>query len=163
MKTNRWILIAFVIFAASVLALSLAGCSSSGTSGSSATPGATGGSTSSGVTSGAKTIVENNYQFTPSSMNVQVGDKVTFSNKDSVPHHVFVGTTDLGEQQPGQDVSWTADKDGTFALRCSIHPSMTGQITVGTGGSTSSPPAGGTGTGSSSTAPPAGGSSGYGY
>lgn len=120
-----------------VLSLALSGCgggSSSGGTGAT-TGGASGGSTSGG-TAGGTTVVEKDFQFSPSSLTVKVGDKVTFDNQDSAPHHVVVGTTDLGDQQPGQSVTWTADKAGTFPVKCTIHPSMTGQINVGAGSGT---------------------------
>lgn len=122
------------------LVLFIAGCSSPSTP---ATGGATGGGTTGGTTSVGQTVVEKNFQFSPSDLTVAVGAQITFENQDSVPHHVFVGTTDLGAQQPGQSVSWTAAADGTYPVKCVIHPSMTGQIVVGAGGGTggsSAPP-----------------------
>ena len=167
MRSGRWAQVGLGVIISAMLVLLVSGCSgSTGTTG-----GGTGGTGTGGGTTGAGTVVEKNFQFTPSSLTIKVGDKVTFSNQDSVPHHVVIGTADLGEQQPGQDVIWTADKDGVFPLKCTIHRSMTGQITVGSAGS-AAPPDGGTGTGGSS-APPAGGTSsgsgapppsgGYGY
>jgi plastocyanin len=121
--------------------LAVAGCSS----------GATG-------TSGSKTIVEKGFAFSPTSLSVSVGDTVTFMNEDSVPHHVVVGTDDLGVQPPGQTLTWTASTAGTIGVKCLIHPSMTAQITVGSGGA--NVPASGN-TGGGSPAPSTGG--GYGY
>jgi plastocyanin len=129
---------AFLAAALSILLLlAVSGCSSPSSSGS--TGGTTGGGTTGG---GGTTVVEKNFQFDPANVTVKVGDTVTFENQDSAAHHVVVGTTDLGEQQPGKSVTWTAEKDGTFPVKCVIHPSMTGQITVGAGGSGA--PAGGT-------------------
>lgn len=154
MRSRTWGQVALGVIVSAILILSVSGCSGSGS------PGAGGSGTGGGGTSGAGTVVETNFQFTPSTLKVKVGDKVTFSNQDSAPHHVVVGTTDLGEQQPGQDVTWTADKDGAFPFKCTIHPSMTGQITVGSGSGAGAPPAGSTTSGGGSGAPP---SSGYGY
>lgn len=106
--------------------------------------------TNSGGSTSGNTIVLKNLAFNPSSLSVSVGDTVTFSNEDNVPHHIVVGTDDLGQQQPGETKTWKAPADGTYQMKCIIHPSMTGQITVGSGGST-------IGTA------PAGGSSGGGY
>lgn len=125
--------------------LAVAGCSGSGTTTN--TGGATGGTTGAGAT-----MVEKAFQFSPADLTVKVGDTVTFDNQDTVPHHVIVGTTDLGEQAPGESVTWTADADGTYPVKCSIHPSMTGRITVGTGGAGgTSAPGGNTGASTSST------------
>lgn len=119
--------------------------------------------TSGAPSSSGATIVLQNLAFNPASLSVQSGAGVVFANKDSAPHHIVVGTTDLGVVQPGGSVSWTAGSDAVYMLRCLIHPQMSGQITVGAGGATigTTPPAGATSTA------PAGGSSapggGYGY
>jgi plastocyanin len=125
-----------------IAVLAIAGCSSGATTG----------------TTGTKTIIEKGFAFNPTSLSVNVGDVVTFLNEDSVPHHVVVGTDDLGVQPPGQSLSWTAGTAGTIGVKCLIHPSMTAQITVGAGGP-NVPASGGTGGGSP--APSTGG--GYGY
>ena len=138
------------IFALGVVAVMAvvvtAGCSS-GTA-TNSTGSGTGGGTGSGT---GATVVEQNYAFNPTSLSVKVGDTVTFSNQDSVAHHVVVGGSDLGIQQPGADVTWTADKNGAMPFKCVIHPSMTGQVLVGT---TSTPA---TGTGAGATTPSSGG------
>jgi plastocyanin len=143
-----------VALLSTALLLLVSGCSSPSSSG-------TGGATTGGATGGAAggvTVVEKNFQFTPSSVNIKVGDTVTFENQDSTAHDVVIGTTDLGPQQPGALVSWTAEADGTFPFACSIHPSMTGQIVVGAGGTSggAAPPTSG------GTNPPASGGSGSG-
>lgn len=126
---------------AMLVAIAASGCSSGG-AGNSATPS---GASSGAATSGGATIVEKNYAFTPNTVTVNVGDTVTFKNEDSVTHEVNINNKDLGKQAPGQDVTWQATADGTYAFRCMIHASMTGQVTVGAGGGASSaPPAGGT-------------------
>lgn len=126
---NRQAIATFGVLCVVALALvALAGCTGAATSGGTTTP-STGG-TSSGGTSGGVTVVESNYAFDPSAVSAKVGDVVTFKNEDSVPHHVMIGTTDLGEQAPGSSVTWTATAAGTFPFACSIHPSMTGEITV---------------------------------
>lgn len=124
---KRLATMALATLAALTMAAALASCSP--------TP-APSGSGKSGGTSGGQTIVEKGFTFNPSSLTVNVGDTVTFTNQDSVAHHVVVGTTDLGEQAAGQSVTWKADANGTYVLKCLIHPSMTGQITVGSGGPT---------------------------
>lgn len=106
-----------------VLALA-AGCSSGG-SGSSGGTGSTGGSTTSGPT-----IIEKGIAFSPSSLDVKVGDVVTFENQDSAPHNVSIDGKELGSQSQGQSVTWTATKAGTYPFSCTIHPSMTGEIVV---------------------------------
>ncbi len=99
-------------------------------------------------TSGGNTITLQNIAFNPSTLTVKAGDTVTFKNADPMPHHIVAGTDDLGEQAPGATKTWKAPKDGVYNLKCLIHPSMSGRITVGAGGSTvGTPAAGGSGGG----------------
>ena len=102
----------------------------------------------SGGTSGGNTVTLQNVAFNPASLSVKAGDTVTFKNADQVPHNIVVGTDDLGIQQPGESKTWKAPKDGTYVMKCLIHPSMQGQITVGAGGATvgTLPAGGGAGT-----------------
>jgi plastocyanin len=118
-RTSSVPALVLVVMLAAIVAF-VSACSSGGTTGT----GTTG-------TTGGTVIVEKNIAFSPTTLNVKVGDTVTFENQDSVAHHVVVGTTDLGQQQPGQNVTWKADTAGTYEFRCVIHPSMTGRITVG--------------------------------
>lgn len=110
--------------AAALLALVLlVGCSSGG-SGSTGGTGATGGSSS------GATVIEKGIAFDPSTLEVKVGDVVTFENQDSAPHNVSIDGKELGNQTQGQSVTWTAEKAGTYPYSCTIHPSMTGEIVV---------------------------------
>ena len=133
-----------------LVAVIVAGCSTGSTTG-----GGTG--TTPAGSSGGTTIAEQNFAFSPANATVKAGDAVTFVNNDSAPHNVKIDGKELGVQQPGESKAWTAPKDGSYPFSCIIHPSMTGQITVGAGGSGAPAPTNGTGGGS---APPAGG---YGY
>jgi plastocyanin len=132
--STRTILIA-AIAVALVAALVLTGCTGGSSGGTTATPPA-GGGTSSGGTSGSTgtpggtTITESGFAFDPSTLEVKVGDTVTFTNQDSAPHNVEIDGRKLGEQTQGTSVGWKAQKAGTFPFKCVIHPSMTGQITV---------------------------------
>jgi len=122
MKLNR--ILAAVLFLA--LALTVVGCSKSG--GSIANPPSSGTTTSESAT--AVTIVEKGTAFSPATIDVKVGETVTFKNDDSMPHNVNIDAKSLGNQEPGASVSWTAEKAGSFAYSCTIHPSMTGVIVV---------------------------------
>lgn len=122
MKSGRWLLVALLI----ALALALVGCSGSGGSGTTGTAGTTSGGTS----GGGATVVEKGFAFSPASLQVAVGDTVTFTNEDSADHNVKIDGQELGAQSQGQSVTWTASKAGTFPYSCVIHPSMTGEITV---------------------------------
>jgi len=101
----------------------------------------------SGTRSTGNTITLQNFAFNPSSLSVKAGTTVTIKNADSTPHHIVIGVNDLGVQQSGQTRTWKAPKDAVYNMKCLIHPSMSGQITVGAGGSTIGTPAAGGGGG----------------
>ena len=123
MATTRSTRLAIVAVSAA-LALAMPGCSATAS-----------------VPRGA-TIVEQDRQFIPSSVTVRVGDVVTFDNRDDLAHRVLINNTDLGEQQPGVRVTWTAPAEGPFGFKCISHSTMTGEVIVGAdGGGSGSPTA----------------------
>ncbi|HSX48724.1 MAG TPA: cupredoxin family copper-binding protein [Candidatus Saccharimonadales bacterium] len=79
-----------------------------------------------------KSITISNFSFSPATITVKVGDKVTITNNDSAPHTVTAddGSFDSGTIQPGATGTVTLSKAGTFAYHCSIHPSMKGTVVV---------------------------------
>jgi plastocyanin len=82
------------------------------------------------MTATAVTIMS--FAFTPSSLSVQTGTRVTFTNRDAATHTVTAngGLFNSGDLTPGQRFSFTFMGRGSFAYHCRIHPSMTGTITV---------------------------------
>jgi plastocyanin len=112
------------------LVMVLVGCSSGGgsTGGGYSTPPA--GTSSSGSAATGTTVVEKGFAFSPATLDVKVGDTVTFKNEDSAPHNVKIDGKELGSQDPGASVTWTASAAGSFPYSCIIHPSMTGEIVV---------------------------------
>lgn len=70
------------------------------------------------------------FAFSPSNLAVAKGTTVTWTNKDSVGHTVTSGSFDSGTVPNGGTFSFTFTQDGTYGYHCSIHPSMTGTITV---------------------------------
>lgn len=118
-----------------VVALAAAGCggsnSSSTSSGSSSSaPASTAAASSSG---GGVTIKMQNIAFDPKSVTVKVGQKVTWTNEDTVDHNV---TSQSGETiksdnfGKGGTFSFTPKKAGTIKYVCTIHPGMTATLTV---------------------------------
>lgn len=75
-------------------------------------------------------VVERDLAFEPKTVQVSVGDTITFENEDSEPHEVSIAGERLGIQQEGESVQWTAEEAGTFEYFCTIHPSMTGKVEV---------------------------------
>jgi plastocyanin len=75
-----------------------------------------------------------NIAFDPKDVTVKVGQKVTWTNDDSVDHNV---TADSGADFKSKDFGkgatfeFTATKAGKITYECTLHPSMKGAtITV---------------------------------
>ncbi len=78
------------------------------------------------------TVTIQNMAFSPASLTVKVGDKVTWTNQDSVGHSATAddNSFDTGVLSTGQSGSTTFSKAGTYTYHCSVHPSMHGTIIV---------------------------------
>ena len=72
------------------------------------------------------------YAFSPSSITINVGDTIVWTNYDSASHTVTSndGTFDSGSISNGNTFSFTFTSAGTFNYYCAPHPSMTGSVTV---------------------------------
>jgi amicyanin len=75
-----------------------------------------------------------NYAFAPSSITVDVGDTITWTNDDTAPHTI---TTSSGPQtlsspylSKGQSWSFTFTTPGTYSYYCAVHPYMRAQVIV---------------------------------
>jgi len=72
--------------------------------------------------------------FSPGRVTIAVGTTLRIVNDDRVLHHVYIESPDFnydsGEQPPGKTAAITFAKDGTFAVRCEIHPKMLLEVTV---------------------------------
>jgi plastocyanin len=76
-------------------------------------------------------VTIDNFTFTPAQLTLKVGDTVTWTNHDDIPHTVV---------SAGKFRSKAMDTDGTFSFTftaagdyqyfCSLHPHMTGMIKV---------------------------------
>lgn len=84
---------------------------------------------------GATVSTIENFSYTPTS--VGVGETLTWTNVDGVPHTVTAGLDgdrvnfDSGLIGPGQSFAIRFDQPGLFSFACSLHPSMTGIVSVG--------------------------------
>ena len=70
--------------------------------------------------------------FTPATLEIAVGDTVTWINDDDTEHTVtaFDGAFDSGELAEGASFSFTFDAPGEFRYRCLFHSEMQGTIVV---------------------------------
>ena len=73
------------------------------------------------------------FAFTQSSVTVRVGTRVTWTNrKPAIQHTVTADDGSFGSAQlsAGASFSHVFTTAGTYAYHCSIHPDMTGTVTV---------------------------------
>ena len=102
-------------------------------SGATSTTGATT-STSAGTTSttaagGEVEIDISGFAFQPGSVTISKGTKVRWRNRDGVTHTTTGGGWNAS-LAPDARFSFTFDTAGSYPYMCTIHPSMTGTITV---------------------------------
>lgn len=84
------------------------------------------------------TIKIGNFVFSPQTLTVKAGTKVTWVNEDDIPHTVASTTQGLRSKALDTDdtFSFTFTTPGTYKYFCGLHPHMTGSIVVeGTTGS----------------------------
>jgi YVTN family beta-propeller protein len=72
------------------------------------------------------------FAFAPASVTVAPGQRIVWTNNDSVVHTVTStdGPWDSKDIAPGQSFSLTLDKAGTYTYHCGVHPFMQGTVTV---------------------------------
>jgi plastocyanin len=128
-------LVCVVAFAAACSSDS--GSKASTSSSSTAASGSTGSSGSASASSAPAAtgtdVTIKDFKFSPETLSVKVGDKVTFKNSDGQPHTATSdnsGDFDAGAVDPGSSKVVTFDKAGTFTYHCSFHPFMHGTIEV---------------------------------
>ncbi len=73
-----------------------------------------------------------NFAFAPTPLTVTVGSTVTWRNDDGAPHALAFadGAAPSDLLLPGQRFARNYAKPGTFDYVCSVHPYMTGTVTV---------------------------------
>lgn len=71
-----------------------------------------------------------NFQFQPSSVTIQKGDTVTWTNKDTVAHDVKFQDSESPNLNKGGSYSKTFNSPGTYSYICEIHPYMKGMVIV---------------------------------
>jgi plastocyanin len=124
MRRTRTTTLASALFA---LTLALAACSSDGGGSSAPADAGDGGG-------GGETVSMADTTFTPSSLTIQAGTTVTFT--DTSGHTVTEGSDGVAvddpivDEQGGSDVEVTFDEPGTYDITCKVHPEMNMTITV---------------------------------
>lgn len=117
------------------LATGLAACGSKSTSSPSSSSGS-GSSTPAGsgssAASGSTTVNIKNYKFMPDKLTVKAGSTITVHNEDSTAHTFTADNKafDTGNIPANGTKTVTVSKPGTYPFMCTIHPFMTGTLTV---------------------------------
>jgi amicyanin len=74
-----------------------------------------------------------NFTFNPPSLTVKAGTKVTWTNRDDIPHGIAASGNAFARSQAldtDDAYSFTFTTPGTYQYFCYIHPHMTGTIVV---------------------------------
>jgi plastocyanin len=138
MRRRLWVLF---VAGLSVLVLTSAACGGDeGSSGAGATSAETGTvetqtpEADTGAEGGGEPDVKaEDFQFDPTDVEVASGDTIVVKNDSaSTPHTFTVTDTDIDESlDPDASVKVNVDLDpGTYDFVCTIHPQMTGTLTV---------------------------------
>jgi plastocyanin len=78
-------------------------------------------------------IVIKDFNFSPKTLTVKSGEKITWINRDDEPHTVVSVDKQFKKSPPldtDQEFTVTAGAPGTYSYFCSVHPKMTGTIVV---------------------------------
>ena len=77
-------------------------------------------------------VAISNFTFSPAEISVHVGDTVTFTNEDDIPHQVIANDGSFrGKAIDTADTSvFTLKSAGDFGYFCGLHPHMVGKVIV---------------------------------
>lgn len=80
----------------------------------------------------AHVVVIEGMRFNPPTLTVHRGDKVTWINKDLVPHTASATSNAFDSHSIAPNASWTytVRKPGNNPYVCRFHPTMQGALTV---------------------------------
>jgi plastocyanin len=126
-STGHRLALMFASLAAVALLASACGGSSSGSPTTT-----TSGSGSHASTSTAHVTIQN-FKFSPATLTVKPGTKVSVTNKDTATHTLTsnTGKFDTGDIQFNSTGSFTApSQPGSYGYHCTVHPFMVGTIIV---------------------------------
>jgi plastocyanin len=83
---------------------------------------------------GPNDVVIDNFSFRPAQLEVKAGTKVTFINRDDVPHTATSKAKprsfDSGTLDTDQQFTHVFARPGTYEYFCAVHPHMVGKIIV---------------------------------
>jgi plastocyanin len=79
-------------------------------------------------------VVQKDRSFGAAEVRVHAGDRIVFSNQDTVTHNLFSRSPgfafEVKVQLPGQETPVDFDRPGEAEVRCAIHPQMKLRVVV---------------------------------
>ena len=76
-------------------------------------------------------VTIDNFTFTPAELSLKVGDSVTWTNHDDIPHTIVsAGKFRSKALDTDDSFTFTFTAAGDYRYFCSLHPHMTGMIKV---------------------------------
>lgn len=79
----------------------------------------------------AHTVIIEGMRFTPATLTVRRGDRITWINKDPFPHTVTAaGKFDSHQIAPDRSWTYVARKAGEYDYVCTLHVGMKGRVLV---------------------------------
>jgi plastocyanin len=76
-------------------------------------------------------ITIDNFTFSPNELTLKIGDSVTWTNHDDIPHTVVSAGKFRSKAMDTDDkFTFTFTAAGDYKYFCSLHPHMTGMIKV---------------------------------
>jgi len=75
-------------------------------------------------------VVIKGFKFEPEKLDVEVGDTVTWTNEDIVPHIVTTEKFKSKTMDQGESWSFKAKQKGDFPYFCRFHPTMKAKLVV---------------------------------
>ena len=118
------------------------GTSAQAPNGTSAQAPATAGSPGTPLTVLEGSSIQGSPSYDPATLTVKKGDKITVTNKDTLPHTVTSGTgptdpnsakqfdTSIIEAGATADIETTNTNPGEYPFHCTVHPYMMGKLVV---------------------------------
>ena len=83
---------------------------------------------------GEQSVEQKNREFSTTEITIKPGDKLVFTNSDTVTHNVFsnskVNSFTIKVQKPGETSTVEFKDEGVSEVRCAIHPKMKPLVTV---------------------------------
>lgn len=83
---------------------------------------------------GTAQVTIDNFTFSPAELTVAAGTRVTWTNRDDIPHTVVDRDNPRTMKSPPLDTddsfTFAFERPGTFHYFCSLHPHMQGAVVV---------------------------------